>query len=169
MTTKDNAATTPDAAHAVAQLQRRWILEGWEKQPGEHFVFKDKVGHFYDWNNPATSLHDTFDPKLRVARSPQEWADAFEAPFDAMHSALHVVIDEPDVLVSGEIASATFQFCARLEAADGKVTGALCRTSHVWGFKDGQWTIIREHTSCQTGPLEQVHALLGKFEPQKQF
>ncbi|UXN76025.1 nuclear transport factor 2 family protein (plasmid) [Devosia sp. A8/3-2] len=84
-----------------------------------------------------------------------------------MNSALHAVTDEPDVLVSGDIASATFEFCARLEAGDGKVTGAVCRTSHVWGLKDGQWTIIREHTSCRVVPLEEVHALLAKFEPGK--
>ncbi|UXN76026.1 hypothetical protein N8D56_25215 (plasmid) [Devosia sp. A8/3-2] len=52
----------------VGQLQRRWILEGWEKQSGESWVFNNKVGHFYDWDNPATSLHDTFDPQLRVAQ-----------------------------------------------------------------------------------------------------
>ena len=27
----------------VGELQRRWILEGWEKQPGERWVFNDKV------------------------------------------------------------------------------------------------------------------------------
>ncbi len=84
-----------------------------------------------------------------------------------MNSALHAVIDEPDVLVSGDIASATFEFCARLEAGDGKLMGTVCRTSHVWGLKNGRWAIIREHTSCRVVPLEEVHGLLGKFEPQK--
>ena len=165
MTTDQLSASSPE--QTVGQLQRRWILEGWEKQPGERFVFKDKVGHFYGWDHHVTSLHDTFDPQLRVAHSPHEWAEAFETSFDSMQSALHAVTDEPDILVSGDMASATFEFCARLEAADGKVTGAVCRTSHVWGLKDGQWTIIREHTSCRVVPLEEVHALLGKFEPQK--
>ncbi|WP_449397227.1 nuclear transport factor 2 family protein [Devosia riboflavina] len=167
MTSIQHSADTQNAKLAVADLQRQWILEGWEKQPGEHWTFDGKVGHFYDWDNSATSLHDTFDPQLRVARSPKEWADAFEPSFAGMNSALHAVTDEPDVLVSGDIASATFEFCVRLEAGDSKVTGAICRTSHVWGFKNGKWTIIREHTSCRVASVQEVQALLGKFEPQK--
>lgn len=169
MTQTERSSEPHQVGKAIASLQRRWILEGWEKHTGEDFDFRDKVGQFYDWDNPATSLHDTFDPQLRVAHSPQEWAEAFETPFQAMRSALHAVTDEPDVLVSGDVASATFQFCARLEAADGEVTGALCRASHVWGLKDGRWTIIREHTSCQLVPVDQVNALLNRLEPQKRF
>jgi ketosteroid isomerase-like protein len=167
MTNDQPAHLTEGAQQTIRQLQRRWILEGWEKQRGERWVFNDKVGHFYDWDNPATSLHDTFDPQLRVAHSPHEWSEAFEPSFAAMNSALHAVTDEPDVLVSGDLAAANFEFCARLEAADGKVTGAVCRTSHVWGLKDGQWTIVREHTSCRVVPAEEVNALLDKFEPGK--
>ena len=167
MTTNQHIGDVKNAKQAVADLQRRWILEGWEKQPGERWTFNDKVGRFYDWENGATSLHDTFDAQLRVARSPKEWAEAFEPSFAGMNSALHAVTDEPDVLVSGDIASANFEFCVRLEARDGKVTGAVCRTSHIWGLKDGKWAIIREHTSCRVVPLEEVEALLEKFEPQK--
>jgi ketosteroid isomerase-like protein len=151
----------------IAELQRRWILEGWEKQPGEVWVFTRKVGEFYDWNNPGSTMHDTFDPQYRLARGPQEWSDAFEPPFQAMTSALHAVTDEPDVMVAGDFAASTFEFCARLEGGDGKLTGTICRTSHVWGLRDGAWKIVREHTSCRIVPIEEVHELLRRFEPQK--
>lgn len=158
---------TLSAEQIVAGLQRRWILEGWEKQAGERFVFADKVGHFYDWESQSAAYYDTFDPQLRLARSPAEWSDAFEAPFDAMHSALHAVTDEPQVLVDGELAAATFEFCARLQAADGKVTSTICRTSHVWALRNGEWRIVREHTSCRLVPQDELEALLRQHEPQK--
>lgn len=167
MSTDHAAKEGRSAEEIIAALQRRWILEGWEKAPGERFVFKDKVGHFYDWSAEGATYYDTFDPQLRIARSPDEWRDAFEAPFDRMHSALHAVTDEPDVLVRGETAAATFEFCARLQASDGKVTSTICRTSHVWGLRDGEWRIIREHTSCRLVSIEELKALLAKREPQK--
>lgn len=167
MSTDHASPEEQSAGEIIAALQRRWILEGWEKAPGERFVFKDKVGQFYDWEATGATYYDTFDPQLRIARSPAEWRDAFEKPFDAMHSALHAVTDEPDVLVRGEMAAATFEFCARLQAKDGKVTSTICRTSHVWGLRDGEWRIIREHTSCRLVPLEELEGLLRKHEPQK--
>jgi ketosteroid isomerase-like protein len=165
--TQKESIMAENKAHAqtIAGLQRRWILEGWEKAPGEDWRFDEKVRGFYDHDNPATTLHDTFDPQLRVTRSPAEWRDAFEPSFRAMRSALHAVTDEPDVLVMGDMAASQFEFCARLESRDGRLTGAVCRTSHVWGFKDGQWSIIREHTSCTIMPVEEVEALLRRSNP----
>jgi ketosteroid isomerase-like protein len=165
--TDNHETQTRSAKSAIAELQRRWILEGWEKQPGEEFVFTKKVGEFYDWDNAHSTMHDTFDPQYRLARSPQEWSDAFEAPFQSMTSALHAVTDEPDVMVAGDFAASTFEFCARLEGGDGTLTGTICRTSHVWGLREGTWKIIREHTSCRLVPIEEVHELLRRFEPQK--
>ncbi|KQN77213.1 hypothetical protein ASE94_17045 [Devosia sp. Leaf64] len=151
----------------VAQLQRRWILEGWEKAPGEPFVFEKKAGLFYDWESADTALYDSFDPQLRLARSPREWAEAFETSFNRMHSAVHAVIAEPDVLVSGDVAASTFEFCARLEQADGTASGVICRTSHVFRRSGGTWKIVREHTSGRGVPVEEVENLLKRFEPAK--
>lgn len=151
----------------VAQVQRRWILEGWEKAPGETFVFKDKAGLFYDWESADVALYDSFDPELRLARSPSEWAEAFEASFSRMHSALHAVIAEPQVMVAGEFAASTFEFCARLQRADGTASGVICRTSHVFGRRDGVWKIVREHTSGRTVSVAEVEDLLDRFEPGK--
>jgi hypothetical protein len=158
--------TLPDA-EVVAQLQRMWILEGWEKAPGEKFVFRRKAGVFYDWESTELALYDSFDPELRLARRPTEWETAFEASFDRMRSALHAVIAEPVVVVSNDIAAATFEFCARLERADGTAQGVICRTSHVFQLTTGSWKIIREHTSGRTVALDAVEALLIKFEPHK--
>ena len=113
------------------------------------------------------ALYDSFDPDLRLARSPREWAEAFEASFDRMHSALHAVIAEPQVLVSGALAASTFEFCARIQRADGTANGVICRTSHVFGLRDGGWQIVREHTSGRTVPVEEVERLLEQFEPDK--
>ncbi|SFV30865.1 SnoaL-like domain-containing protein [Devosia crocina] len=154
-------------ALAVAELQRRWILEGWEKSPGERFVFKDKAGQFYDWASKDVALFDSFDPELRLARSPGEWAEAFEASFNRMHSALHAVIAEPDVLVCGDIAASAFGFCARLQRGHGMASGVLCRTSHVFTRSSGDWKIVREHTSGRTITAAEAEELLARHKPQK--
>lgn len=164
--------TSPDIPDVSSELQvqalhRKWILEGWEKKPGETFDFKEKLGALYDWESDATLLHDTADAQLRLARSPQEWADAFERNFGRMRSALHAVTDGPYVLASGDMASSHLQFCARLESADGSLSGVLCRNSMVWLKRAGVWRIVREHTSGKAISIEETEALLRKFEPQK--
>lgn len=150
-------------------MQRRWILEGWEKAPGETFVFNDKLGSFYDGASADFALYDSFDPELRLARSPDEWAEAFEASFNRLDSALHAVISEPQVLVSGDFAASTFEFGARLQRADGTASGVICRTSHVFRLRNNAWKIVREHTSGRTVPPAEVENLLARFEPAKQF
>ncbi len=58
-------------ADKIAALHRRWMLEGWEKKPGDGpWGFRDKLGEFYDWSGGRLALHDTFDPQHRWAAAP---------------------------------------------------------------------------------------------------
>ena len=154
-------------AETVSTLQRKWILEGWEKAPGEVFVFKKKAGIFYDWETMDLALYDSFDPQLRLARSPSEWSEAFEASFNRLHSALHAVVSEPVVLLGKDLAATTFEFCARLQRADRTIQGVICRTSHVFRMTKSGWKIVREHTSGHSVSKEEVEAQIAKIEPQK--
>ena len=54
------AITCPVAGEqAAGALHRRWILEGWERAPGDgRCSFREKLGRFYDWESPDVVLYD---------------------------------------------------------------------------------------------------------------
>lgn len=155
--------TTADE-QAVRDLHRRWILEGWERAEGDPpFAFRDKLGHFYDWQGDGVVLYDTMAPEHRVAHGPAEYAALFEPLFNRMRSALHAVVDGPDVWVGGDLAASTLEFTARLEPADGgPVMGVLARSSLAWRHTADGWRIVHEHNSTREVPVAQVEALLAR-------
>ena len=119
---------------SAGALHRRWILEGWERAPGDgRFSFREKLGRYYDWENPDVVLYDDFDPQHRVARSAAAYAAIWEPIFNTVRSARHVVSDEPAVLPSsGGLTASTMEFAALIEGADGKVTPVRTRSDTVW-------------------------------------
>lgn len=171
MTAIDPNAATHSArtqADKVAALHRRWILEGWEKKPGDGpWTFRNKLDEFYDGSGDRLALYDTFDPQHRVGRSAADYAAMFEPPFQAMRSALHAVTDGPDVVapreaVPGAVAGSTLEFAARLEGADGTLTGVLARSNLVWRHDGEAWRIVQEHNSTRIVPVEEVDRLLAE-------
>jgi ketosteroid isomerase-like protein len=141
-------------AAGVGELHRAWILTGWEKRAGDPpWEFDAKLGRFYDGSSDAVHLYDDFDPAHRVARSAAEYAAIWTPPFTALRSAHHAVIDGPDVLLgTGDLATSTLEFAARLEAADRKIIGIRTRSTTVWRCRGGAWKIVREHNSSRTLP-----------------
>lgn len=159
------AATCPASGEQGAgALHRRWILEGWERAPGDgRFSFREKLGRYYDWESPDVVLYDDFDPQHRVARSATDYAAIWEPIFGAVRSARHAVSDEPSVLASsGDHAASTMEFAALIEGDDGKVTSIRTRSSLVWRCRGGEWRIVREHNSTRVVPLAEVTALLPR-------
>ena len=141
------AACPEIGEQGVGALHRRWILEGWERAPGDsRFSFREKLGRYYDWKSRDIVLYDDFDPQHRVARSAAAYAAIWEPIFNTVRSARHVVSDEPAVLAgSGDQAASTMEFAALIEGHDGKVTPIRTRSSLVWRCRDGEWRIVREH------------------------
>jgi ketosteroid isomerase-like protein len=138
----------PNDAQRVAQLHSEWILQGWEKAPGDGpFDFRRQLGRFYDLEARDLLLYDDFDPQRRVARSADEYG-AFWAPhFTRLRSARHWVVDAPLVLTTGDLAASTLEFSARLEGPDGEVVAIRTRSSLVWARRAAGWKIVREHNS----------------------
>ena len=159
------AAVCPAAGEQGADvLHRRWVLEGWERAPGDgHFSFREKLGHFYDWESPDVVLYDDFDPQHRVARSAAAYGAIWEPIFNIVRSARHVVSDEPAVLTgSGDLTASTMEFAALIEAGDGSVTPIRTRSDLVWRCRDGQWRIVHEHNSTRVVPRAEITALLPR-------
>jgi ketosteroid isomerase-like protein len=146
---------------SVSERHREWILVGWEKHPGDDaFDFRRKLGHFYHWESGDVRLYDDFDPQYRVARSAGEYGSFWTEPFTALRSAFHRVMDGPDTILGGDLATSTLEFAARLEAADGEIVGIRTRSSLVWQCTSDGWKIVREHNSSRRVPQQEIDAII---------
>jgi hypothetical protein len=102
-----------------------------------------------------------------VGRSAADYAAMFEPPFQAVRSALHAVTDGPDVMapreaVPGAVAGSTLEFAARLEGADGTLTGIYARSNLLWRHDGEGWRMVQEHNSTRVVPVEEIDAELAK-------
>lgn len=147
---------------AVAELHRAWILTGWEKRVGDPpWDFDAKLAKYYDPSEGGLHLYDDFDPAHRVASSAAEYAAIWTPPFTALRSAHHAVVDGPDVMLgTGDMAVSTLEFAARLESANGTITGIRTRSSLVWRCRGGTWKIVREHNSSRILPHGAIDELV---------
>lgn len=149
---------------AVAERHRQWILNWDRKTPGERWDFHEKFGRFYDYKAKDMVLFDDFDPEYRVARSPDAYSAIWSPPFKALRTAHHVVIDEPEAIVGGVLATSTLEFGARLEAADGSIIGIRTRSTLVWRRTNDGWRIVREHNSSRRISAEETRRLFPGVE-----
>lgn len=159
------AASCPATGEQGASaLHRRWILEGWERAPGDgRFSFREKLGRYYDWESPDVVLYDDFDPQHRVARSAAAYGAIWEPIFNTVRSARHVVSDGPAVLPSSSgLTASTMEFAAVIEGGNGDVTAIRTRSDLVWRCSGEGWRIVREHNSTRVVPLAEVNALLPR-------
>lgn len=165
-TATEPQTSPPCASEGPASVLARhseWILVGWEKHPGDGpFDFRQKLGHFYHWESSDVRLYDDFDPQHRVARSAGEYGSFWTEPFTALRSARHRVMDGPDAIIGGDIATSTLEFAARLEAADGQVVGIRARSSLVWQCTSDGWKIVREHNSTRRVPQQEIDAIIPR-------
>lgn len=145
----------------VGALHRDWVF-GWERNPGDApFSFRDAQGARYDRNSDGVVLYDDFDPRHRVARSAEEYAAIWEPAFRDLRLAHHRVAAGPEVLVSGDLAASWLVFVARLETADGTVTGIRTTTSLVWRRTSDGWKVVREHNSSAVLPPDELDAAMA--------
>lgn len=155
------AACATEGAASVPARHNEWILVGWEKHPGDGpFDFRAKLGDYYHWDTAEGVFYDDFDPDYRVARSPGEYGSFWVAPFTAMKSARHRVIDGPEAIVAADLATSTLEFAAALEAADGTIVGIRTRSSLVWQCTPEGWKIVREHNSSRRVSRAEIDSLL---------
>lgn len=157
------ARPAEDPAATVAALHRSWILTGWEYKASDGpFHFRQKLGAYYDFSSPDVVLYDDFDPEHRVVRSAEAYGAVWEPNFAPLRSAQHGVALGPFVTYSGELATSTLQFVARLEKKDGTVTGIRTHSSLVWRRGAAGWKIIREHNSSVIIPPAQLAAAMAE-------
>ncbi|HEV7334329.1 MAG TPA: hypothetical protein VGO06_00050 [Bosea sp. (in: a-proteobacteria)] len=131
-----------------AELHREWIMTGWEKRTGDApFDFKTKLGKYYDWSSTDVLLYDDLAPERRMARSAEAYGAMWTPIFVSQREVRHAVVDGPDAIIGGELATSTLEFAARLEAGDGRISGIRDRSTLVWRCGAEGWRIVREHNS----------------------
>lgn len=95
-------------------------------------------------------LYDDMSPDFRIARSADEYRALWETSFQALRRANHLVLDGPDTIIAGELATSTLEFGARLEPAEGQqVISIRARSTLVWRCTSDGWKIVREHNSSR--------------------
>ncbi|GAA2281256.1 hypothetical protein GCM10010145_60570 [Streptomyces ruber] len=153
--------TARTETRTIAALQRDWIL-AWDKEEGAApRAFRTVFDRFYDFDADVI-LFDEADPQRRTFRSVSAYAEAFWPAFTAMRSAAHAIPEEPDVLVSGDLAAGRMVFVAVLTSADGEVTCLKCHNSLVWrrtGERD--WHIVRDQTAVEPLSYEEAVRYFG--------
>ncbi|TCK28145.1 hypothetical protein EV667_2141 [Ancylobacter aquaticus] len=148
---------------SVPARHSEWILVGWEKHPGDGpFDFRAKLGDYYHWESGDGIFYDDFDPQYRVARSPGEYGSFWVAPFTALKSARHRVIDGPEAIIGSDLATSTLEFAAALEAGNGEIVGIRTRSTLVWQCTPEGWKIVREHNSSRRVTQEEIDAILPR-------
>lgn len=161
------SGTTPrcpiSGATSVQELHKEWILVGWDKPiAGQSWNFRDKLGKYYDWEADDVVLYDDMSPDFRIARSPEEYRALWEASFQALRRAHHLVLNGPETIVGDELATSTLEFAARLEPNEGQpVTSVRARSTLVWRCTSDGWKIVREHNSTRRITPEESHQLFG--------
>lgn len=141
-----DCATTGETSPGA--LHREWIMTGWEKRTGDAaFDFKAKLGRYYDWSSNDVLLYDDLAPERRMAKSAEAYGAIWTPIFRSQREVRHAVVDGPDAILGGELATSTLEFAARLEAGDGRISGIRDRSTLIWRCGAEGWKIVREHNS----------------------
>lgn len=149
------SATAPECAASgttsVPGLHKEWILVGWDKPVvGQSWDFREKLGKYYDWKANDVVLYDDMAPDFRIARSPEEYRALWEASFQALRRANHLVLNGPETIVRDGLATSTLEFAGRLEPAEGQpIVSIRTRSTLMWRCTSDGWKIVREHNSSR--------------------
>lgn len=80
----------------------------------------------------------------------------------ALRRAHHLVLNGPETIIGGELATSTLEFAARLEPAEGQpIVSIRARSTLVWRCTGDAWKIVREHNSTRRITPEESRQLFG--------
>lgn len=160
-----DAATCPQEGPASPlALHEEWIMEGWERREGDPaFVFTEKMGKFYDVEDPSGIYWDNFAPGDKQLFTDAvvygaNWRDLQ----NGARSVLHGMTDVHDAVVGDRVASSAVGFVGRLERLDGNVVAFDARSQLGWACVDGAWKIKHEINYAREAEPGTIESTLGK-------
>lgn len=131
----------------LTNLATQWVKIGWRHTSDEPFDFRGRLERFYDWSSEGTQYFDDFDDERRVNSNVAEYAAIWDERIPPMQRLTNVMVGEPSVLVSGDLAAMSVQFVTSFVTAEGLAGKAHTLSSLVWRRSPSGWRIIREHGS----------------------
>lgn len=132
----------------IRELITEWALVGWRHlETDPPYVFRDRLGKFYDWESSDVILHDNADAQRRVTTSAAEYAAIWDEMVPSLKTLSNRLLGEPDIMVEGNLALVSVKFASRFEGADGTVDEAPTLSSLVLRRGPDGWKIFREHGS----------------------
>jgi hypothetical protein len=159
------AATCPqEGPSAPLALHEEWIMEGWERREGDpEFVFAEKMGKFYDLENPQGVYWDNFAPgDTQLFTDASVYGANWEGLQNQARSILHGMTDGHHAVVGDDVASTAVGFVGRLEPLEGEVVAFDARSQLGWTCVDGTWKIRHELNYAWNVEPEAIENVLGK-------
>jgi hypothetical protein len=153
-----------DGPSAPLALHEEWIMEGWERREGDPaFVFVEKMGKYYDLEDPSGIYWDNFAPgDTQLFTDASVYGANWEGLQNEARSILHGMTDGHHAVVGDETASTAVGFVGQIERLDGEVLAFDARSQLGWVCVDGAWKIKHEVNYAWNVEPEAIETVLGK-------
>jgi hypothetical protein len=154
----------PEGPNAPLALHEEWIMQGWERREGDPaFVFTQKMGKYYDLEDPTGVFWDNFAPgETQLFTDALVYGPNWEGLQNASRSILHGMSDGNAILLSEDIASTTVGFVGRIERLSGEILAFDARSQLGWKCVDGVWKIKQELNYAWLVEPQAIAATLGR-------
>jgi len=161
---QDAAGCPQEGPGSPLALHEEWIMEGWERREGDPaFVFTEKMGKYYDLENPSGVYWDNFAPgATQLFNDAKVYGANWEDLQNEARSVLHGMTDGHNAVVGDKVASSAVGFVGRLERLDGNVVAFDARSQLGWSCVDGDWKIKHELNYAWEVEPETIESILGK-------
>ncbi|WP_245420002.1 hypothetical protein [Phyllobacterium salinisoli] len=139
-------------------------MEGWERRDGDPaFVFADKMGKYYELEDPAGIFWDNFAPgDTQLFTDASVYGANWEDLQNGARSVLHGMTDGHNAVVGDKVASSAVGFVGRLERLDGQVVAFDARSQLGWECVAGTWKIKHEINYAWEVEPDAIQDTLGK-------
>ncbi|MDK2122747.1 hypothetical protein [Parachitinimonas caeni] len=131
---------------APLALHKSWILQGWERKPGDPpFVFAQKMRRYYDLASPQGVFYDNFAPgQTQLFHNAGLYGANWEALQNNARSIAHALTGGHDQIAGSKVASTTLGFVGKLHRQDDEIIAFDGRSQLGWVCQKGHWKIRHE-------------------------
>jgi hypothetical protein len=161
---QENQNCPTEGAMSPLSLHEEWIMEGWERSEGDPaFDFVQKMGKYYDLDNPEGVFFDNFAPgDTQLFTDASIYGPNWEDLQNQAKSILHGMTEGHGVMVSGDVASTAVGFVGRIEPLEGEVSAFDARSQLGWGCVGGVWKIKHEVNYAWDVDPQDIEGILGQ-------
>lgn len=162
---QDSTGCPQEGPASPLALHEEWIMKGWERREGDPtFSFVEKMGKYYDLDDPGGVYWDNFAPgDTQLFSDASVYGPNWEDLQNAARSVLHGMTDGHHVVVGEKVASLAVGFVGRLERLDGTVIAFDARSQLGWACVNGICKIKQELNYAWVVEPDEIENTLGKM------